>query len=69
MVPALPFAGLIARHGRCVTNAGTLPCDTVQFGVVALASSVIIVALNFLPVLALGPILEHLLLRSSAIRF
>jgi K+-transporting ATPase ATPase A chain len=68
-IPALAFCGHIARQGRRVTTAGTLPSDTPLFGVVALGSALIVVALNFLPAIVLGPIIEHLLMRSSMTSF
>ena len=40
--------------------AGTFPTDGVLFGVLLVAVIVIVVALTYLPALALGPIVEHL---------
>jgi K+-transporting ATPase ATPase A chain len=57
---ALLLAGRLAAQGRRPTTIGSMPCDTVTFGVVVLGSVVLIGALSFLPALALGPIVEHL---------
>jgi K+-transporting ATPase ATPase A chain len=57
---ALLLAGRLAAQGRRSTSIGSMPCDTVTFGVLVLGSVVLIGALSFLPALALGPIVEHL---------
>ena len=38
----------------------TLPSDTITFGILVLGTVLLIGALSFLPVLALGPIAEYL---------
>jgi K+-transporting ATPase ATPase A chain len=55
---ALALAGRFAAQGRKEATIGTLPCDTVTFGVLVLGSVVLIGALSFLPALALGPVAE-----------
>jgi K+-transporting ATPase ATPase A chain len=57
---ALLLAGRFAAQGRVPTTVGSLPCDTPAFGVLVLGSVLLTGALCFLPVLALGPIVEHL---------
>jgi potassium-transporting ATPase potassium-binding subunit len=57
---ALALAGRFAAQRRLATTDGTLPSDTVQFGVLVLAAVIIVGALNFMPALALGPITEAL---------
>jgi K+-transporting ATPase ATPase A chain len=59
-VLALALAGRFAAQGRKQVTVGSLPCDTVTFGVLVLGSVVLVGALCFLPALALGPIAEHL---------
>jgi K+-transporting ATPase ATPase A chain len=59
-VLALALAGRFAAQGRRPVTIGSLPCDTVTFGVLVLGSVVLVGALCFLPALALGPIAEHL---------
>jgi K+-transporting ATPase ATPase A chain len=55
---ALVLAGRFAAQGRKPATIGTLPCDTVTFGVLVLGSVVLVAALCFLPALALGPVAE-----------
>jgi K+-transporting ATPase ATPase A chain len=59
-VLALALAGRFAAQGRRPVTIGSLPCDTVTFGVLVLGSVVLVGALCFLPALALGPIAEQL---------
>ncbi|MBF0496693.1 MAG: potassium-transporting ATPase subunit A [Deltaproteobacteria bacterium] len=57
---AILLAGRLATQVSKPTTIGSLPCDTVTFGVVVLGSVVLIGAVCYLPALALGPIIEHL---------
>jgi K+-transporting ATPase ATPase A chain len=61
-VPALALAGQLARQGCRPTTVGTLPSDTALFATVVLGSAVLVGGLNFLPALALGPVVEHLIM-------
>jgi len=61
VVPALVFAGLFARQRNAPASLGTLPTDSISFGVLLTACLIIMTALSYLPALALGPILERLL--------
>jgi K+-transporting ATPase ATPase A chain len=56
----LLLAGRFAAQGRRLATIGTLPCDTLTFGVLTLGAVVLLGALSFLPALALGPMAEHL---------
>ena len=60
-IPALAFSGLFARQRITPSSSGTLPTDSLSFGVVLTACVLIVTALSYLPVLALGPVLERLL--------
>jgi K+-transporting ATPase ATPase A chain len=60
-IPALQFATLFARQRAAPSSLGTLPTDSFLFGVLLTVSLITMVALSYLPVLALGPILERLL--------
>lgn len=60
-IPALAFAGLFARQRKTPASLGTLPTDSVSFGVLLTACILIFTALSHLPALALGPVLERLL--------
>jgi K+-transporting ATPase ATPase A chain len=57
-VLALALAGRFAAQRTRPTTTGTLPSDTVTFGVLVLGTVILIGALCFLPGLALGPVAE-----------
>jgi K+-transporting ATPase ATPase A chain len=57
---ALILAGRFAAQGRRSITLGTLPSDTVTFGVLVLGTIVLVGALSFFPALALGPLMEFL---------
>jgi len=62
IIPVLAIAGSLAKKKIVPPSPGTLPTDTPLF-VFFLVSVVIIVgALTFIPALALGPIVEHLMM-------
>ena len=62
-IPALMFAGMFARQKERPQSRGTLRTDTFTFGALLTTFLVIVTALSYLPVLALGPVLEHLLFK------
>jgi K+-transporting ATPase ATPase A chain len=57
------FAGLLAQQKERPQSRGTLRTDTFTFGSLLTAFLIIVTALSYLPVLALGPVLEHLLFK------
>ena len=57
---ALALAGRFAAQPRLPATSGTLPSDSPTFGVLVFGTIVLGGALSFYPVLALGPIVEHL---------
>jgi len=57
---ALALAGRFAAQGPRPISLGTLPCDTVIFGVLVLGTVVLVGALSFFPALVLGPFVEFL---------
>jgi K+-transporting ATPase ATPase A chain len=61
-VPALALAGSLAGKKRIPVSDGTLPTHTPLFVSWLVAIVLLVGALNFVPALALGPIVEHLLL-------
>jgi len=61
-IPALAFASLFGRQGNTPSSSGTLPTHSFVFGVLLTLFLIIMVALSYLPALALGPVLERLLL-------
>ena len=60
MVPVLAIAGSLGRKQRVPASAGTFPTGTPLFAVLVAGIAVLIVGLTYFPVLALGPIVEHL---------
>ncbi|MCK6629081.1 MAG: potassium-transporting ATPase subunit KdpA [Anaerolineae bacterium] len=61
-IPTLAIAGSLVRKKKIPPSAGTLPTHTPLFIGWIIAVVVIVGALSFLPALALGPIVEQLLL-------
>jgi K+-transporting ATPase ATPase A chain len=61
-VPTLALAGSLVAKKKVPASAGTLPTHTPLFVVWLIAIVIIVGALNFMPALALGPIVEHLTL-------
>jgi len=62
-VPALALAGRFAEQGRKAVTSGTLPTDTPLFALLTIGTVLVVGALSYVPVLALGPIVEQLMLR------
>jgi K+-transporting ATPase ATPase A chain len=60
---ALALAGLFAQQQRRPLTDGTLPTDTPLFAGLLIATVLAVGGLSYLPVLALGPVIEHLMLR------
>jgi len=61
-VPALAIAGALARKKLVPAGLGTLPTHTPLFVAMLIGVVIIVGALTFIPALALGPIVEHLLM-------
>jgi K+-transporting ATPase ATPase A chain len=59
-IPALALASLLGRQRNTPNSSGTLPTDSFIFGLLLTACLVTLVALSYLPALALGPVLERL---------
>jgi K+-transporting ATPase ATPase A chain len=64
MIPVLAIAGALAAKRATAVTTGTLPTHTPLFVVMLVGIVLMVGALTFLPALALGPIVEHLLLFS-----
>jgi K+-transporting ATPase ATPase A chain len=60
MVPVLAIAGSLARKQPVPPSAGTFPTGTPLFAALLTAVVVIVVGLTYFPVVALGPLVEHL---------
>jgi K+-transporting ATPase ATPase A chain len=63
-IPVLAVAGSLAKKRHVPPSAGTLPTHTPLFVALLVGVVIIVGALTFIPALALGPIVEHLMLHS-----
>lgn len=61
-IPILAIAGSLAQKKIIPQGPGTLPTHTPLFSVLLLVTLLIVGALGFLPALALGPVVEQLML-------
>jgi K+-transporting ATPase ATPase A chain len=57
----MALAGSLVKKKISPPSAGTFPVTGVTFVILLIGCVVLIGALNFLPALALGPIVEHFL--------
>ncbi|HML39862.1 MAG TPA: potassium-transporting ATPase subunit KdpA [Bellilinea sp.] len=62
MIPILALAGSLAAKKKVPTGGGTLPTTSPLFIGWLIIVVLVVGALNFLPALALGPIVEHLMM-------
>ncbi|MGC8654702.1 MAG: potassium-transporting ATPase subunit KdpA, partial [Candidatus Kryptoniota bacterium] len=58
----LAIAGSLARKKAVPPSAGTFPTDTILFAFLLMGVIIIVTALTFFPVVALGPLAEHFLM-------
>ena len=65
MLPVLAIAGSLAAKKSVPSGPGTLPTHTTLFVVLLVAVVIVVGALSFFPALALGPIVEQLLLTKA----
>ncbi|MBN2395318.1 MAG: potassium-transporting ATPase subunit KdpA [Candidatus Atribacteria bacterium] len=63
IIPMLAIAGSLSKKKIIPVSQGTIPTHTPLFIVFLVMIVLIVGALTFFPVLALGPIVEHLMLR------
>jgi K+-transporting ATPase ATPase A chain len=61
-IPTLAIAGSLAQKKRVPASPGTLPTHTPLFVAMLIGVVIIVGGLTFIPALALGPIVEHLML-------
>ena len=62
LVPALAIAGSLGKKKHIPESAGTLRTDGPMFVGLLIAVVIVVAALSFIPALALGPIVEHLIM-------
>jgi potassium-transporting ATPase potassium-binding subunit len=60
IVPVLAMAGSLAAKKRLAVTGGTLPTHGPLFVVLLVGTVLLVGALNYVPALALGPVVEHL---------
>ena len=65
IVPVLAAAGTLAAKKRLPVTAGTLPTHGPLFVLLLLGTVVLVGLLNYVPALALGPVVEHLMLGAA----
>ena len=61
IIPIMALAGSLVKKKVAPPSAGTFPVSGATFTILLLGTVLLIGALNFLPALALGPIVEHFL--------
>ena len=61
-IPVLAIAGALAAKKRIPTTAGTLPTHGPLFMLLLVGTVLLVGLLNYVPALALGPIVEHIML-------
>jgi K+-transporting ATPase ATPase A chain len=62
IVPVLAIAGSLAAKKRLPVTAGTMPTHGPLFVVLLIGTVLLVGLLNYVPSLALGPVIEHLML-------
>lgn len=66
IIPALALAGSLARKKTVPESAGTFPVSGLTFTFLLVGTVLLVGALTFLPVLSLGPIVEHFIMTHSS---
>ena len=67
IIPMMAIAGNLAAKKIAPPSAGTFPVHTPLFVFLLLGVILIVGALTFFPVLSLGPIVEHYLMRAGTL--
>jgi potassium-transporting ATPase potassium-binding subunit len=62
IIPIMALAGSLAQKKTAPLSVGTFPVSGFTFVLLLIGTILLIGALNFLPCLALGPIVEHFLM-------
>ena len=65
IVPVLAIAGALAAKKRLPVTSGTMPTHGPLFVVLLIGTVLLVGLLNYVPALALGPVVEHLMLWPS----
>ena len=67
IVPVLAIAGALAAKKRLPVTAGTMPTHGPLFVALLIGTVLLVGLLNYVPALALGPVVEHLMLYAPAL--
>jgi K+-transporting ATPase ATPase A chain len=67
LVPVLALAGNLARKKPAPPGEASFPAGGPTFVIILVGTVLIVGALTFLPALALGPVVEHLLMTGSSV--
>lgn len=62
LIPVMAMAGSLAAKKRLAVTAGTMPTHGPLFVVLLIGTVLLVGLLNYVPALALGPVVEHLML-------
>jgi K+-transporting ATPase ATPase A chain len=65
IIPAIALAGLLAQKGKIPTNAATFPTTGPLFIILVVMVVILLGALTFFSVFAMGPGLEHLFMQGG----
>ncbi|WP_340120820.1 potassium-transporting ATPase subunit KdpA [Methylobacter svalbardensis] len=65
IIPVLAIAGSLAAKKTVPTTVGTLPTHTPLFVMLLIGTVILVGALTFVPALALGPVVEHLIMSAA----
>jgi K+-transporting ATPase ATPase A chain len=65
IVPIMALAGSLVQKKVAPPSVGTFPVSGGTFLILLLGTVILIGALNFLPALTLGPIVEHFLMQGG----
>jgi K+-transporting ATPase ATPase A chain len=69
LIPILALAGAVALKKPAPVSVGSFPVVGPTFVLLIIAVIVIVGALNFLPGLAMGPLLEHFIMRAGGVLY
>lgn len=67
IVPAMAVAGSLVSKKRVPASAGTFPTDSLLFILLLTGTILIVGGLTFFPALAVGPVVEHVLMRNGKV--
>ena len=68
LIPVLAIAGSLAAKRPMATTSGTLPTHTPLFVAMLVGTVLLVGVLNFVPALALGPVVEQLMLHRAVVQ-